>query len=142
MEVYVDASFDPKSDLAICGWMDGKNQIMQTFAVPNTTNTEAEILGVLEVMRLYENVDHLTIYTDCQTIVELVTKRRYNKEIYSRFFELFDKFKGTCVLIKVAGHKNKRLRTKVESNFSKLDIHVRYTLRSFLMQINKPTETL
>lgn len=132
MEIYVDASYDPKSGVAICGWMNINNNLIQTCTITNTKNTEAEIMGIIKVMKLYENVDSIIIYTDCQTIVNLVDKRRYNKEIYANFYELFDKYNGKCQFIKVAGHKNKNLRTDVENNFSKLDKYVRHTLRNYL----------
>lgn len=123
-EVYVDASFDPKTKLAICGEMviTINNYDFTYHIIENTTNTEAEILGVLNILNKIDPINNLIIYTDCQMILTLINynlnERKNNKQIYNRFYDLYDKFEGKCKFIKVSGHlSNKNLRSNIEDNF-------------------------
>lgn len=131
IEIYVDSSFNPQTKIAVCGWMlDGK---IDSMIIKDTTCTEAEILGIIHVLGIIYVMNpncNVIIYSDCQTAVNLITKRRYNKEIYTKLFEYYDKCKDRCQIIKVQGHKKKSLRNEIENNFSKLDIAVRKKLRS------------
>lgn len=131
LEIFTDSSYDPVTKTAICGYMVNNN--IYTKIIHDTTNTEAEIMAVLEVLEKFKYLDYpqnLTIYTDCQTVVNLISKRRYNKEIYKTFYEKYDNFRNDkCQIIKIMGHKSKFLRNDKESQFSKVDFYVRKELR-------------
>jgi len=144
IEIYTDASYDPKTKIAIYGELiidnQNLNQPIYNFSstiIENTTNTEAEIYGVLNILDKFDPQNYLTIYTDCQMIINLVScdERKKNKPIYDKFYNLYDKCGDRCKFIKVVGHKNKDLRNNIEENFSKLDKYVRKQLRLHLRNL-------
>lgn len=143
IEIYTDASYDPRTKIAIYGDLTindtglSKIYYFNTNIIQNTTNTEGEIYGILNILGKVDPKNYLTVYTDCQMILKLVNsnERKSNKNIYHKFYDLYDKYQGRCKFIKVAGHKNKHMRSNIEDNFSKLDKHVRKELRLYLQKI-------
>lgn len=143
IEIYTDASYDPNTKVAVCGELiinkNGNQQIynFSSNIIKNTTNTEAEIYGVLNILERISPKNHLTIYTDCQMITKLVesNERKKNKSIYYKFYDLYDRHEGRCQFIKIAGHKNNHLRNNIEENFSELDQYVRKVLREYLLNL-------
>lgn len=152
IDIYTDASYDQRTKIAICGeliidYTNPENNIynFDTHVVNDTNNTEAELYGIILILDKF-NHNHncnLTIYTDCQMALRLVNclKRKNNKDIYSKFYELYDKYNGKCNFVKIAGHKRKNERNDIEENFSILDKHVRKQLRFHLKYMVLPANS-
>ena len=75
IKCYCDASYDPSSKIAICGWQISNGPI-QTFTLTNTKNTRAEIIGLIHLINIVNNQPgNFIIYTDCESIIRIINNR-------------------------------------------------------------------
>jgi ribonuclease HI len=128
--ILTDASFDPKTKVAIIGFLS--NNKITTKLVHNTTNTEAEFLAIIfaiETLDINKYEDEI-LYTDCKTAVDLIHKNRFTKPIYGPFLTLINKY-NKLSLKHISGHKKRSEKTDIDILFSTLDKAVRQELRTF-----------
>ncbi|MGQ3685659.1 MAG: ribonuclease HI [Candidatus Loosdrechtia sp.] len=173
--ILIDSSFDPERRLGVSGFLCipycpdeilvnseivGKlysPDLMKTRIVENTTNTRLELqtlIWALESLRLdnwntpYRETGFITVYTDCRTAVDLLSRRKrlesdnyrskskgttlVNADIYRNIFTLHDELSPEIVWVK--GHTLKRDRTGIRKIFSEIDRQVRNLLRSYIPQ--------
>ena len=71
MKCYCDASFDPCTKNAVCGWQIGNNPI-QLMNISKTTNTKAEIIGLITLINNLDPTSGYIIYTDCESIINRI----------------------------------------------------------------------
>jgi len=134
---------------------------VQTFKFKEQNNIRAEmraLFGAVETLKksviqqhvLTGNSSHrdnlsLTIYTDCQTIANLQTRRSKleknnfcsrktglplsNKDLYQTFFKMYDQFNPTIIWVK--GHMPTSNCTAINQIFRTVDKATRKHLRTF-----------
>ena len=151
--IYSDASFSKNFGIAVIGFalfrtQDEHNTIhlqdIETtlFEIKETNNIRAEIRGALAALEVCPMGKEVILYTDCQTIVNLPSRRKKlvqknfmseskgcelaNADLYREFFALYDLKRPEIIWVK--GHSSKR-RTDIGKNFSHLDRLVRRKLR-------------
>lgn len=121
-----------------------KKEVVKTKKFKNTSSTKLEIETL--IWALTEN--HLenkkvVVYTDSQNIVGLLGRRirleknnfiskngkgLKNKELYIRFYELFDSM--DLEILKIKGHKSFKEKNELDKIFSLVDKAARKGLRS------------
>ncbi|AYV84931.1 MAG: hypothetical protein Satyrvirus1_17 [Satyrvirus sp.] len=146
IKCYCDASYDPKSHVAIIGYIVGNNSIC-TEKIVNTNNTRAEIIGLINLIGTLEDNDYV-IYTDCQNIIKrLKSKDKLvengfknkkgiplsNADLYKK---LFDTIKPNIKLEHIKGHLPTKFMTDDNKMFSMLDKFVRKKLRNIVTNSN------
>nr|WIL04925.1 ribonuclease H [Cedratvirus duvanny] len=143
IKCYTDASYDPRSRVAVAGWKIGQESIHHEL-IHNTSINRAELQGMINLIQHLEGYNNFTIFTDCENIVN---KYQQREEIISRNFltkngkeiansDLLRKFFAICkdnITIKhIQGHMTKQLMNDDNRNFSLVDKHVRRVLRKHL----------
>lgn len=151
--IYSDASFSKNFGIAVIGFamfhtLDEHNTIhlkdIETTLceIKETNNIRAEIRGALAALEACPMGKEVILYTDCQTIVDLPSRRKKleqknfiseskgrelaNADLYKEFFALYDLKRPEIIWVK--GHSSKR-QTNIGKNFSHLDRLVRRKLR-------------
>ncbi len=75
---YCDASYDPKTKNAVCGYIINSKQI-NLHRIKNTNNTRAEIIGLIKLLEKINNTinfdDKINIYTDCQSVLKRIKSK-------------------------------------------------------------------
>lgn len=122
------------------------NSSIQIKKFENTSSTKLELevlLWALEDNQINQN--KLTIYTDCQNILNLENRRAKleqndyrsstgkiikNHELYKKFYTLFDKLKFD--IQKVKGHKKSSLKNETDELFNLVDKASRKALRQYI----------
>lgn len=110
----------------------------------NTSSTKLELQTLLWALNEIDIKDNkLIVYTDCQNILNLETRREYlelnnyfsqnnkrlnNYLLYQEFYKCVDKL--NCEFIKVKGHKRKKEKNEIDNIFSLVDKASRQALRS------------
>ncbi len=157
--IYTDASFSQKQQMGVSGFFIFNNSkdhethfidlakiSLNTFEEKN--NIRAEFRGVMSALeileaRLQKNDFTITLYTDCQAIVNLIKRRKKlesadfkshrkksilsNADIYKEFFLLYDRLKPRVIWVK--GHSPSENQDRIHKNFSAIDKAVRGELR-------------
>ncbi len=165
--VYTDASFSKELNLGVAGFLlftrstDHKasnfaSSVLRTRKMTVTNNIRAEIEGVLWALntlrtewlitdgRLSENKYEINLFTDCQSIINLLPRRdklestNYmshrkksvltNADLYRQFYEVYDLLLPRFFWVK--GHSRKNDQKWIEKNFSYIDQVVRKELRT------------
>jgi len=156
MYIYTDASFSKNHGLAVLGYalfqnqqehddilLSNKNIVLSV--VQETNNIRAEIRASLLALQKCTESCAVTLYTDCQNIVNLISRRSRlekthfvsqssgqvlaNADLYKEFYALYDRMRPEVVWIKGHASKSKQKTDKVQKNFSSLDKEVRRFLR-------------
>jgi ribonuclease HI len=142
MKCYTDASFDPKSNVAVIGYSINSQINFET--ITNTTNTKSEICAIISLIKylIKENVKECIIFTDCQSIINRINKKDIlcnnnfmtkkgkilnNANSYKELFDLLDNINANICHIK--GHKPTIDKNDDDIIFSKLDKFLRHELR-------------
>ena len=161
--LYTDASFNRESQIAVSGYLLFKNSqdhdagindqsIIQTVSFQETTNIRAEIRGMLNALVKLEEFQakdpkgEIKIYTDCQTITHLLSRRKNleasgfisnrkqevlpNADLYKKFFTLYDQVNPEIMWVK--GHSAYQGNNLIRENFRYIDKLVRKKLRMSL----------
>ncbi len=122
--------------------------VSKRFTHTSSTRLELQTLlwAIAEVIhagQLQPQHDHLTIYTDCQTIINLPARRQRleknnyrskkniplkNGDLYQQLLHQFDSLSLT--LIKVQGHQSNKNKQHLDQIFSLVDRHARQALRA------------
>lgn len=138
MYLFVDASQHPQTRVAVTGILLPDNTyVLKHFS--NVTNTQAEILGVIDAINYIQQ--HVSpqplviIYTDCQTVVDLPFRRNKLVKIKPEYVSLFNAI-DTChspiKFVHIQGHKKKSEKGSMDILFSSLDKMVRKELRKLI----------
>ena len=139
---YCDSSFDPSTHIAVVGWKIG--DVIEFVLATKTTNTRAEITGLIETIIYLEPDLPYTIYTDCQSVLnriknkdKLIEKNFMNKkgiklsnaDLYQ---ELFALLQPNIKFEYIKGHLPSNQMNEHNMHFSQLDKLVRKELRKYL----------
>ena len=138
MYIFVDASQHPQTRLAVIGMLlPDNNYILKSIS--NVTNTQAEILAVIDaILYIQQNVPIqplITIYTDCQTVVDLPSRRHKLVKLKPEYVSLLhciDTSHSPIELVHIQGHKRKNEKDSMDILFSSLDKMVRKELRKLI----------
>lgn len=143
IKCYTDASFDPISRTAICGWRIGSNEI-RTFDISETNNTRAEIIGIINLVENLEKDVSYIIYTDCMGVIDRLNSkedlissnfcnknghRLNNADLYEKLFEILT---PNISFEHIDGHLPSSKMNSDNKLFSELDKLVRKKLRTKL----------
>ncbi|SHO33522.1 Ribonuclease HI [Cedratvirus A11] len=144
LRCYCDASYDPRSRVAVIGWKITQGEIHHEL-IHDTNINRAELQGIINLIKyLEEEHSNVTIFTDCENIVN---KHQQREEIISRNFltkngkeiansDLLREFFSICtdnITIKhIQGHMAKHLMSDDNKEFALVDKHVRRVLRQHL----------
>jgi len=140
IKCYCDASFDPKTKIAIIGWCisDGHINVSQ---LNNTNNTRAEIICLIGLIKMLDKRLKYSIYTDCMGIISRIEskdkliKKNFlskkgielnNADLYK---ELFNLLTPNIHIVHIRGHVPLNQMTNDNIKFSALDKCVRAKLR-------------
>lgn len=147
IKCYTDASFDPKSRVAIIGWRINKQNI-RVNVLKNTTNTRAEIVSLIKLIDNLESDKKYIIYTDCQSILNRIASKDLliekdfknskgeelnNADLYKKLFEVLT---PNIKLVHIDGHLPTKFKDDNDKNFSELDKYVRSELRKLTNSID------
>ncbi len=153
--LFVDGSVNPQLKIGFgaylltnidCSYITIKKDDIKTQKFENTSSTKLELQILLFALN---NIDleeyNLTIYTDCQNILTLNSRRdtfeknnyltKTNKVVknileYKEFFKLIDLC--NCNFVKLKGHKKKSTKDNVDQIFSMVDKTARVKLRDYI----------
>jgi len=143
IKCYCDASFDPKSKIAIAGWKIG-DDVIRDIMINNTTNTRAEIIALVKLINDLNPNQKYIIYTDCLGIInrlaskDKLIKKNFsnnrgvklsNADLYQKMFEIVSE---NIKILHIDGHIATKLMNQDNMRFSELDKHVRSVLRSMV----------
>jgi len=155
--LFIDGSVNPQLKIGFgaylltntdCIYSTIKKDNIKTQKFEDTSSTKLELqilLFALNNIALQEY--NLTIYTDCQNILTLNSRRdtfeknnyltKTNKVIknsieYKEFFKLIDLCK--CNFVKLKGHKKKSTKDNIDQIFSLVDKTARVKLRDYIKQ--------
>jgi len=155
--LFVDGSVNPQSKIGFgayllantdCIYSTIKKDDIKTQKFEDTSSTKLELqilLFALNNIALKEY--NLTIYTDCQNILTLTSRRdtfeknnyltKTNKVIknsveYKEFFKLTDLY--NCNFVKLKGHKKKSNKDNIDQIFSLVDKTARIKLRKYIQK--------
>ncbi len=150
LKLFCDGSVNPQSKIGYGAYfiynesLDTQNIHLKKFENTSSTKLELEVLlWALSDKNIFNN--KLTVYTDCQDILALESRREKleknsyrsstgkeikNKELYKTFFDLSDKLKFE--LVKIKGHKPSDEKDDIDKLFNLVDKASRKALRKFL----------
>lgn len=150
--LFTDGSVNPQSgigfgaslileDIAVS--IDAAKELVQLKQFEDTSSTKLELQILLWSLAKIENSEkQILVYTDSQNIIGLSGRRlRFEKnnyiskngklianhELYKEFYRLTDSL--DCEIIKVKGHKQSSLKSKVDVFFTLVDRASRNALR-------------
>jgi ribonuclease HI len=156
--LFTDGSVDTKTHIGFGAYLvieDVETPIVdlitkvKTIQFENTSSTMLEIQTLLwatddEIFSGKEKILKLTIYTDSQNILSLLTRRKKleqrdyhansgnrlkNASIYQHFYNIMDRY--DCHIIKVDGHKPLHEKNDIDKIFTLVDKASRIALRRF-----------
>lgn len=160
--IYCDASFSKIYQIAIIGSLIFKNNNEHQFKLSSEAqskliqireinNIRAEIKGVILALQSCPREKHIVLFTDCQTLSELIRRRPHleksnyisknkkaelaNADLYKKFYLLYDQIKPEIFWVK--GHSEKSNATLQQKHFSYIDKMVRSKLRSVVSDLSK-----
>ncbi|SPN79832.1 Ribonuclease H [Brazilian cedratvirus IHUMI] len=145
MQCFCDASYNPKTRVAVVGWKIGQESIHHEI-IYDTNINRAELQGIVALIRHLQQRGPIstTIFTDCENIVN---KHRQREEIISRNYltkkgkpvtnsDLLREFFTICTdkitIQHIEGHVAKHLMNDNNREFALVDRHVRRMLRQHL----------
>jgi len=153
--LFIDGSVNPQLKIGFGAYLvldenelhyDIKKDDIQSQIFEETSSTKLEIQILLYALNKIESKKYnLTIYTDCQNILTLNSRRdsfeknnyltKTNKIIqnsveYKEYFRLVDFY--NCTFIKLKGHKRKSTKDNIDKIFSLVDKTARAELRNFV----------
>lgn len=148
-KLFTDGSVNPQKRVGFGAYLsvNDKDEVSPVHIKQfnNTSSTQLEIetlLWALEEISIHTDIN---IYTDCQNILSLPSRRegfklnnyqsRTGKPIkhallYQKFYALYDKYQ--CNFIKVKGHKKSHLKDETDRLFTLVDKASREALRSYI----------
>ncbi len=157
--LFTDGSVDPLSKVGYGAYLittaplPSRDELMGRVVSKrfvDTTSTRLELQTLLWAInelkntgQLHQQHDHLTIYTDCQTTINLPARRQRleqnnycskknvplkNGDLYQQLFLQFDSI--NLELIKVRGHHAAKHHQHIDQIFTLVDRCARETLRS------------
>ncbi len=157
VHAYTDSSFSKEFNIAVCGYSifynsDNhknislcENKISLSY-LTEKNNIRGEIRGAINVLENCPLQSKVYLYTDCQCIVGLLSRREKleannfisknkrnplaNLDLYKEFYKLSDQVNLKVVWLK--GHTTGYSLTLEEKNFSFLDKAVRKYLRELI----------
>ncbi len=146
-KLFTDGSVNPQHRLGFGAYLSvsDKNEVSQVRIKQfnDTSSTQLELETLLWAMEDISVQTDIIIYTDCQNILSLPSRREgleqrnyFSKTgmpikhtlLYQKFFILCDKHK--CSFIKVKGHKKSHLKDEADRLFTLVDKASREALRS------------
>lgn len=156
--IFSDISFNPKNKIGVGGFIiipsnkinSISEDLITTKTVEDTKNTSLEIQAILWALETFkqkyssQNISKLTVYTDCQTVANLLSRRKRLEEkgyrsnkgkklsnavLYQKFYQLYDELKPEIIWVK--GHKETHKKDEIDRIFSFLDKFVRKMLRNY-----------
>ncbi len=155
LQIFSDASFNPKTRTGICGYLllldlvdtiDIRTLPIKTKLYKNTNCTRLEVTSIILALNAAKRMGadcDITLYTDCKTACELPSRRGRleerdfksrktgallsNADLYLKFFKLFDELTPQIVWIK--GHKRSGEKVLTDKIFSHIDKTTRKLLR-------------
>jgi len=155
--LFTDGSVDTKTKIGFGAYLAMENvetpadliAKVKTKQFENTSSTSLEMQTLLwaiddGVSSNKEKAIKLTIYTDSQNILGLLTRRKKleqrdyyansgkrlkNAAIYQDFYNIIDRY--DCHIIKVDGHKHIHEKNDIDKIFTVVDKASRFALRSF-----------
>jgi len=155
--LFTDGSVDTKTKIGFGAYLAMENvetpadliAKVKTKQFENTSSTSLEMQTLLwaiddGVSSNKEKAIKLTIYTDSQNILGLLTRRKKleqrdyyansgkrlkNAAIYQDFYKIIDRY--DCHIIKVDGHKHIHEKNDIDKIFTVVDKASRFALRSF-----------
>ena len=131
MKCYTDASYCPKTKLAVCGYylpFLENSQVNFTY-VENTTNTEAEVIGLVELLEVLDETGlKCTVYTDSESTINNIQKRTKKSPLFDKIYCILDR-NPDIALSHIQGHKPKGQKTDTDAAFAVVDKAVRKELR-------------
>lgn len=159
LSLFTDGSADPISKVGYGAYLctqaplPPREQLMgrvlcKRFTETSSTRLEIQTLlwainELKETRQLHPQQDHLTIYTDCQTIINLPAQRQRleqnnycskknipltNADLYRQLVHQFDSLNFD--LIKVRGHQATKHKQSIDQIFTLVDRCARQTLRN------------
>lgn len=134
MQIYTDASYNSQKDICIYGFdvYTYDKLIDSLHFEAKCKNTEGELLSFIKAIKYIDkqveiSYDNITIYTDCQKVIQLCqSPTDRDKIIYKWFVDVIVPIN----VIKVDGHKKKALKDNNDLRFSIVDKRMRKILRS------------
>jgi len=148
-KLFTDGSVNPQKKVGFGAYLTVSNEDEVTHVeikkFENTSSTQLELETLLWALESIEIITELNIYTDCQNILGLPSRREgleqrnyFSKTgkpikhalLYKKFFTLTDKF--PCKFIKVKGHKKSNLKDEVDKLFTLVDRASRDALRAYV----------
>jgi len=148
-KLFTDGSVNPQKKVGFGAYLTVTNKgdvsKVETKKFENTSSTQLELEALLWAVESIDITTDLCIYTDCQNILGLpsrregLEKRNYHSKtgkllkhslLYQRFFTLIDRY--SCTFIKVKGHKKSYLKDEVDNLFTLVDKASRDALRAHL----------
>ncbi|PHR54006.1 MAG: ribonuclease H [Arcobacter sp.] len=152
-KLFIDASVNPQQRLGFGAYLTVSNEDkvgqVQVKMFKDTSSTQLELETFLWAIEDISIETELTIYTDCQNIIGLPSRREkleksnYHTKtgkpikhnlLYKKFFLLIDKY--PCKFIKVKGHKKSHLKDPTDKLFTLVDKGSRDALRKHMSQIH------
>lgn len=152
--LFSDASYSPHRRLGVAGIaltseFASKDFQIETLVFAGTTNTRLELEAILwgfERYMLLPDKTSLTLFTDCKTAVDLISRRiklekngfksgktgrlLTNADLYQKFFHLYDQIGPDCIWL--AGHSPSKNHDQIQRIFSRVDKKTRQVLRLHL----------
>ena len=153
--LFTDGSANSKTDIGFGAYLvvsdlgqlpSSLKENVQLRCFKNTSSTKLELQTLLwaltDLIELETKINQLTIYTDSQNIIGLLTRReklessnyysRNNKrlnnyELYQQFYELADQL--NFQLVKLTGHKTMDAKDHIDHMFTLVDRASRAALR-------------
>lgn len=151
--LFIDGSVNPQLKIGFGAYvlLDDLNtnilkEDIKTQIFTDTSSTKLELQVLLYALNeITTKQYYLTIYTDCQNILTLNSRRdtleknRYltktgkvvkNTKEYKEFYKLIDTY--NCNFIKLKGHKKKNTKDDIDKIFSLVDKTARIKLREYI----------
>ena len=148
-KLFTDGSVNPQQGVGFGAYLsvNDKDEVsqVQLKQFKDTSSTKLELETLLWALENIPLSTHLSIYTDCQNILRLPSRREgleqrdyhsktgkpiKHAQLYQKFFRLCDTYQ--CDFIKVKGHKKSHLKDETDKLFSLVDKASREALRSHM----------
>ncbi len=151
MKLFTDGSVNPQSGIGYGAYLvileDGILEDIKTKKFENTSSTKLELEVLLWALSDLETINSkITIYTDCQNIIGLHSRRKRleqngykskknkyikNYTLYQEFYRVFDQL--DYEFIKVKGHKKSNQKDDIDRLFTMVDRASRDALRDSIL---------
>jgi ribonuclease HI len=148
-KLFTDGSVNPQKKIGFGAYLtvsdSGEVSEVELKKFEDTSSTQLELETLLWAFDDISMDDELTVYTDCQNILGLFSRRtgfeerQYHSKtgkpikhalLYQRFFDVTDRYR--CKFVKVKGHKKSHLKDEVDRLFTLVDRASRDALRSYM----------